>query len=63
MLRVLPLLALAAAQPSQPFDVEPFESDHGDACGRRLGLIVLSVDETIEHEYRRYFPYEQDSTL
>lgn len=49
--------------PKPPFPVEPFTTDHGAACGVRLGMIVLSVDETIEHEYRRYFPYDATSTL
>lgn len=51
------------AGPSKPYPIEPFVQDHGAACGRRLGMVVLSVDETIEHEYGRYFPYDGESTM
>lgn len=41
----------------------PFEEDHGDACGARFGMVILSVDETVENEYKRYFPYRPGVTV
>lgn len=37
-----------------PQHVLPFESDHGGSCSARLGMVVLSVDETVEGEFRKY---------
>ena len=42
-----------------PVHVMPFKSDAGDACAARLGIIILSVDETIEFEFSRYFSTRQ----
>lgn len=54
------LVALFATPSSLelPATVLPVETDHGDASRARLGLIILSVDETLESEFRRYFPYQ-----
>jgi maleate isomerase len=46
------------------FHILPFKEDHGAACRARLGVILLSVDETVESEYGRYLaPFEDDGVV
>ena len=46
------------------FHILPFQEDHGAACRARLGVILLSVDETVEAEYGRYLaPFEDDGVV
>jgi maleate isomerase len=46
-----------------PATILPVETDNGDACRARLGLVILSVDETLESEFRRYFPYQAGTVM
>ena len=41
--------SVALASPDPPLQVLNFSTDRGAACAARMGVLILSVDETIEN--------------
>ena len=39
----------------QSVEILKYEIDHGFGARARLGLIVLQTDQTIEHDFFKYF--------
>ena len=55
--------SVALASPDPPLQVLNFSTDRGAACAARMGVLILSVDETIESEFAQYFAFRDGTAL